>query len=528
MANGRKIIRSAAAALCAVAVIGTGVVSSSATVNAASTGTPYNITAGVGSSEKEVRFAWSSDSSAAGQLQIAKSSDVKNGAFPADATKQAESEKKTATEGVLNNPSNSDHPISSFQNADGTALTDEYANKVTVSGLAANTSYTYRVGGGTAWSKNYTFKTPASAGGFDFVAFGDPQLGASGNLENDITGWSNTLKKVNSRYANSNFLFSLGDQVNNYDRVYTQQKEYNAFFNPDPAEDYLQTHLLAAFSGNHDFQMGKYYSFHYNQPNLSTLGQTKTNQVDDRNGDYWFRYGNTLFAVLEGNNFYDVSAHDAFLNQAVNANKDAKWKVVAFHQAPYSEANHDGASTADDDVMFMRKNWTKLMDKYDVDIVLNGHDHYYTRSFQMYGGAAVDTVKTSQVTNPKGTVYFTLDSGSGSKYYKYNTTADHSFSALGWQNNVPTYSYAKVTDNAFTLTTYAVNSDTPIDTYTISKSTAKPVIAPVKTGSKAPAVSNPQTGDSANGLYLTALLSLVALFIAGACVFTLKRNKADR
>ena len=55
--------------------------------------------------------------------------------------------------------------------------------------------------------------------------------------------------------------------------------------------------------------MGKYYSYHYDQPNLSTLGQTKTNGVNDNNGDYWYRYGNTLFMSLEGNNFYDVSAH---------------------------------------------------------------------------------------------------------------------------------------------------------------------------------------------------------------------------
>lgn len=534
MTNGKKTMRSAVATLCAVAVIGTGLASTNVVAMAASAGSPYNVTVGVGSNATEVRFTWSSDSAVAGQLQIAKTSDVQNGNFPSNSTKQAASEKMTATEGVLDNPQNSDHPISSFLDESGAALTDEYANKVTVSGLSANTSYTYRVGDGTTWSKNYTFKTDAPAKNFSFLAFGDPQLGASGNLDNDRAGWASTLKKVSAKYPNVNLMFSLGDQVNDYNHLYTQQKEYNAFFNPSADTDYLQTHLLAAFSGNHDFQMGKYYSFHYNQPNLSALGQTKTNQVDDNNGDYWFRYGSTLFMVLEGNNFYDVSAHDAFMNQAIAANKDAKWKIATFHQAPYSEANHDGATTADDDVMFMRNNWTKLMDKYDIDLVMNGHDHYYTRSYQMQAGSPVDTVKTHEVTNPKGTVYFTLDSGSGSKYYKYNTTADHSFSSLGWQNNVPTYTYANVTDDAFTLTTYTVNSETPIDTYTISKKAASAAAgnisaAPVKgTSSVTPTASNPRTGDEGNGTYLAAGIAIVTFLAAAGCVMVLKKKKVNQ
>ncbi|QNK40327.1 purple acid phosphatase family protein [Caproicibacter fermentans] len=520
----QKAVKTIAAAFCALTVMGAAL---GIPAQAASASAPYNITIGIGSTETEVRFCWQSGNSAAGQLQIAKTSDMKNNSFPADSTKQAAVAKMTATEGVLNNPKNTDQSIGSFQDESGAALSDEYSDKVTVGGLVPNTSYTYRVGDGTTWSKTYTFQTKSAKDGFSFAAFGDPQMGASGNLANDQAGWANTLKKVYSKYPSLNFLFSMGDQVNNYDHLYTQQKEYNAFFNPDSSADYLQAHILAAYSGNHDFQMGKYYSFHYNQPNLSTLGQTKTNNVDDNNGDYWFRYGNTLFLVLEGNNFYDVSAHDAFLKQAIDANKDAKWKVVSFHQAPYSEANHDGATSADDDTMFMRKNWTKLMDKYQIDIVLNGHDHYYTRTYQMYGGSAVSTVKKGQVTNPKGTVYLTLDSGSGSKYYKYNATADHSFSAVGWQNNEPTYTYAKVTGDTFTLTTYKTSSDTPIDTYTITKTSASPTAA-VSTTAPASAASNPKTGDREGGTYLYAALAALALIVAAGCIAALRKKPTAR
>lgn len=522
---GSKTMKAVSAVFCAVVIVGCGIGPQGTKAYANPVGTPYNIDLGIGSSEAEVRITWESSSSAAGQLQISKTSDMTSADFPANSTKQASTEKITATEGVLDNASNTDHAVSSFTDAGGAALQDEYSSKAAVGGLSANTSYTYRVGDGTTWSPSYTFKTGSAANGFTFAAFGDPQIGASENLENDKAGWASTLSKVNSKFPSLNFLFTMGDQVNDYDHLYTQQSEYNAFFNPSDSANYLQTHVLAAFSGNHDFQMGKYYSYHYDQPNLSTLGQTKTNGVDDNNGDYWYRYGNTLFMTLEGNNFYDVAAHDAFMKQAIDANPNVKWKVAAYHQAPYSEANHDGATTSDDDVMFMRKNWTKLMDKYGVDVVLNGHDHYYTRSFQMYGGSPVNTVKTNAVTNPKGTAYFTLDSGSGSKYYKYNTTQDHSFSAFGWQNKVPTYTYVKVTDNTFALTTYATNSDKPIDTYTITKAKAAPA---AQTGTtSAAAASSPKTGDSSD-TYLIFATAAGAFLIAAGCFIAIKKKKAGQ
>ncbi len=241
------------------------------------------------------------------------------------------------------------------------------------------------------------------------------------------------------------------------------------FLNPDSDRNYMQEYQLAAFEGNHDHQMGRYFSFHYNLPNVSELGQTSNNNSLNNDGDYWFTYGPALFMILEGNNFYDTAAHSQFIEKALSANKGVKWTIVAFHQAPYSEANHAAANKPDDDVMFMRQNWTKMMDTYHIDVVMNGHDHYYTRTWQMYSGMPVDTVKTDTVTNPKGTVYITLDSGTGSKYYKYNTSADHSFSAVGWQNNQPTYSYITMTGSQFKITTYETDTGSIIDTYTINK-----------------------------------------------------------
>ena len=106
---GRKRIKAAAAVFCAVVIVGCGIGPQETKAYAASTSTPYNIDLGIGSSETEVRICWQSNSSAAGQLQIAKTSDMKSTDFPESSTKQAITEKVTATEGVLDNASNTDH-----------------------------------------------------------------------------------------------------------------------------------------------------------------------------------------------------------------------------------------------------------------------------------------------------------------------------------------------------------------------------------------------------------------------------------
>lgn len=90
--------------------------------------------------------------------------------------------------------------------------------------------------------------------------------------------------------------------------------------------------------GNHDHSMGKYYSCHFNPSNLSSLGQTKNNNVNNGDGDYWFIYGNVLFMILDGNAPNDIAAHDEFMKQAVSANPNVKWEIAAWHQSAYSVA----------------------------------------------------------------------------------------------------------------------------------------------------------------------------------------------
>lgn len=482
--------------------------------------TPYNINFQMGSNASEMRFNWFSSYNNASKLQIAKASDVQNNQFPLNSTIDGTASQVTATVGVENTPGNQNQA-----SVDSITGKNEYANRAAATGLTPSTKYFYRVGDGTAWSPMYSFTTGNPGNGFNFAVFGDPQIGAfdsnkhsslpHGNLTDDQTAWANTLKEVTANPVD--FLFSLGDQVNDYGALSKQQDQYKAFFNPDSSRNFFQSYPLVAFEGNHDHQMGTYYSFHYNQPNLSTLGQTSNSNINNNDGDYWFTYGHVLFMILNANNALDTAAHDQFMQQAIAANPNVKWKVASWHQSAYSEANHSDSNSADDPIMTIRKTWPKLMDKYGVDIVLQGHDHEYTRTLQMYGSTPVDTKKTNSVTNPKGTVYFTLDSGSGSKYYDFKSTSDHTFSSVFWQQYVPTYSYVTMNDSKFTINTVRTDTGASIDSYTISKTSADNSStqgtsnntnnAATNSTTNVNQISNPKTGDDSSSNVALASLA---------------------
>ena len=68
-----------------------------------------------------------------------------------------------------------------------------------------------------------------------------------------------------------------------------------------------------------------------------------------------------------------------------------------FHHSIYSSADHSD----DLDILERRTALTPIFDNYDIDVVLMGHDHCYTRSFIMKNGAATtDAAQGSSVTNP--------------------------------------------------------------------------------------------------------------------------------
>ena len=363
-----------------------------------------------------------------------------------------------------------------------------YKNTVTLTGLQSNTTYEYAVSADKdeahyGETKTYTTQTFGKDEPYTFLVFGDPQIGCSGSIDDDNGGWTNTLSHALAKAPNANFLFSMGDQINAYYKYDTSnlsqvEEEYDGFLNaPQLTQLPLATEL-----GNHDCGYNTaLYGQHFTLPNISEkYGQVSgdaygDNAVDSEStgdGDYYFTYNNTLYMVLN-TSCLSIAEHKAFLEETIQANPDVTWKVVSFHKSIYSVASH----VTESDIVTLRNGLSPILSQLGIDIVLQGHDHVYARSYIMGGesGMTADVQKNAdgsaltEVTNPDGVQYITMNSASGSKFYKITEEA-FEYTAVQNQEKVPNYSVANVTKDAFTVTTYRSTDDSVVDTITIKKS----------------------------------------------------------
>lgn len=371
-----------------------------------------------------------------------------------------------------------------------------YSNKVTITGLKENTEYYYQVctgqneKGEDVWSDMQKFSTK-DTDEFSFLYVGDPQIGASSgqinsdgeemtdglNARNDAYNWNKVLKGAVKNHPDVSFMVSAGDQVNSA----TSETEYAGYL----SAEVLASLPVATTIGNHDSGSAQ-YSYHYNNPN----SMADTEEATNAGTDYYYRYGNTLFIVLDTNN-YNCADHENTIKKAVEENKDATWRVVTFHQDIYGS----GYDHSDSDGIVLRTQLTPMFDEYDIDVVLQGHDHTYSRTYQLTSDGeehndeiAMNSnhedflaendcyeiksdVKSGTIVNPEGTVYYEANSATGSKFYNL-IPVQQNYIAERSQTWTPTYSVVSVTDDTFSVTTYDATTQKPVagsSTYTIKK-----------------------------------------------------------
>ncbi len=125
-------------------------------------------------------------------------------------------------------------------------------------------------------------------------------------------------------------------------------------------------------------------------------------------------------AIEPGTSFYlrgySGGAQTAWLERTLAAARrdDAvDWIIVQMHQCACSSS-----ATGNGSDLGIRQQWLPLFDRYEVDLVLNGHDHDYERSFPVRGtdanvgreiatGAVVDTLRPHPVTTTDNGVFDT-------------------------------------------------------------------------------------------------------------------------
>ena len=282
-------------------------------------------------------------------------------------------------------------------------LTDDIVNDplnnrhtVTLENLKPATTYVYSVGddANANWSALQEFTTaPANVEPFSFMYLGDAQ--------NGLDRWGSLMQTAHRMRPDMSFILMAGDLVNrgaqrdDWDDLF-----YNASLN-------FATKPLMGAIGNHEYHGGfpKLY--------LKLLAHPQNGPASiEPERAYSFEYSNALYVILDSNE--DVAEQAVWLEDVLK-NSDATWKFAMFHHPAYSSSPRRNNPEVQDE-------WVPLFDKYHVDMVLQGHDHAYLRTWPMKNGKPVESTK-------EGTVY--VVSVSGTKMYDQG---DFDYTAQGFTN----------------------------------------------------------------------------------------------
>jgi acid phosphatase type 7 len=230
---------------------------------------------------------------------------------------------------------------------------------VTITGLETGTDYIYEMYFDFAGERyiypKKTFSTlPADDKSFNFYLYGDTRGGHSRHRK------LATMMDDNAARDKSKFVLHTGDFVNHgYDWDMWAQ---NFFW---PSGTLLDSLPIYTALGNHELNQKLYYDY-FNMPNNESW--------------YHFRQGSADFYAINTNvSFLPSSEQYKWFEEKLKSST-APWKIVFFHHPPFSCTPSRKPGNKN-----VRKYLVPLMEQYNVDVVLLGHDHLYGRTRDING-----------------------------------------------------------------------------------------------------------------------------------------------
>jgi uncharacterized protein (TIGR03437 family) len=202
--------------------------------------------------------------------------------------------------------------------------------------------------------------------------------------------------------------------------------------------------------GNHEYMTNNA------QPTLATrVTPTAGVPVSDQGRYYSFDWGNAHFVALDSNNSLDdaIAGTGPMLDWLDNDLQSTSkfWKIVFFHHPGYATGIHQDEPPAGE----VRQGIVPILEKYGVQLVLNGHEHTYQRTYELLGGQVV-------APNSGGIVYVTSGGGGADPYY--TAPNDLIAQSIGVNN----YVHAEVSGEEITLKVRGLGSRGDIDSIVLA------------------------------------------------------------
>ncbi len=298
-------------------------------------------------------------------------------------------------------------------------------HEVHLCGLDPDTTYYYQAGGEGGWSDVYSFATAPEIGSDTEIVFAATGDSRSDNFEI----WGDAVQQM--RDLGAEFIVFSGDAV----ETGGIQSQWDGFFSQ--GQPGLAEMPIIPCNGNHDLLLSPY------------LGQFA---LPNNETNFSVRYGPLHFVSMTDFNPLEQreigASYAEYMDAAFAANEDAMWSFLVNHRPFYSASTRHGS--AED----LQLHWQPIVDRHELDMVFNGHDHNYERSRSIRNGEVVNT--------GEGTVY-TVVAGVGAPLYDNGSQ---------WWTEVSekTESFAiiRVTPDRLEFTAYRVDG-TRLDSLTIER-----------------------------------------------------------
>jgi 3',5'-cyclic AMP phosphodiesterase CpdA len=258
-------------------------------------------------------------------------------------------------------------------------------HSVTFRGLLPDTAYCYRVEGGGEWSEWFQFRTAStSSKPFRFIYLGDAQTDLKEHF-------SRVARSAFAHAGDAAFVIHAGDLVSKA----LSDNWWGDWFYALGFISGTVPHLPVP--GNHEYigrdQITPLWRTQFTLPENGLEGLEETS--------YYIDYQGVKFVFLNSSEQPEKQA--VWLDRLLTKNK-SQWTIVTLHHPMYNTG--DMRSTDRYSKIFV-----PVFDAHDVDLVLQGHDHTYARTYKLSQNKVVGE-------NRRGTVYVT--SVAGGKMYGKN------------------------------------------------------------------------------------------------------------
>jgi acid phosphatase type 7 len=265
-------------------------------------------------------------------------------------------------------------------------------HEITINGLTADTKYFYKISSGATSLQETTsnfFRTlpPANTTRkLRFAVFGDCGRNDNSFQTQSLAQYQSFLTTNGVDAADAMIL--LGDNAYNSG---TETEYIDNFFTPF-GTSILRNHKLYPAPGNHDYynstlndRNNPYYR-NFTMPTNGEIGGVASNTE----AFYSYNIGDVHFLALDsygeetGNTkLYDtLGAQVLWIKNDLAANTK-KWVIAYWHHPPYTMGSHN--SDTETDLVAMRENFIRILERNGIDMILNGHSHDYERSYLLKG-----------------------------------------------------------------------------------------------------------------------------------------------